>query len=81
MNQSTKPDQNESKVGRAISKWGVIEKSPILLSQYWKINIFMMNQKNILSFGRTNTFFANCINESPTFLEFNSKIKLGDQLI
>jgi hypothetical protein len=25
------------KVGRAITKWGAIEKSPILLSQYWKI--------------------------------------------
>ena len=24
------------KVGRAITKWGAIEKSPILLSQYWK---------------------------------------------
>ena len=24
------------KVGRAITKWGTIEKSPILLSQYWK---------------------------------------------
>ena len=24
------------KVGRAINKWGVIEKSLILLSQYWK---------------------------------------------
>ena len=23
-------------VGRAITKWGAIEKSPILLSQYWK---------------------------------------------
>ena len=24
------------KVGRAITKWEAIEKSPILLSQYWK---------------------------------------------
>ena len=24
------------KVGRAKTKWGAIEKSPILLSQYWK---------------------------------------------
>ena len=47
MNQSTKLIQNLSKeiksdnfcyrkVGRAITKWGAIEKSPILLSQYWK---------------------------------------------
>ena len=28
------------KVGRAITKWGAIEKSPILLSQYWKIDHF-----------------------------------------
>ena len=28
------------KVGRTITKWGTIEKSPILLSQYWKITIF-----------------------------------------
>ena len=37
------------KIGRAITKWGVIEKSPILLSQYWKI---------ILYFGGTNKFFS-----------------------
>ena len=47
MNQSTKLIQNGSKeiksdnfcyrkVGSAITKWGAIEKSPILLSQYWK---------------------------------------------
>jgi hypothetical protein len=28
------------KVGRAITKWGAIEKSPILLSQYWKNTTF-----------------------------------------
>ena len=26
--------------GRAITKWGAIEKSPILLSQYWKNHHF-----------------------------------------
>ena len=46
MNQSTKliqklkhRDKSDSfcyrKVGFAITKWGAIEKSPILLSQYW----------------------------------------------
>ena len=28
------------KVGRVITKWGAIEKSPILLSQYWQIYHF-----------------------------------------
>ena len=31
---------NFLEVGRAITKWGAIEKSQILLSQYWKITIF-----------------------------------------
>ena len=42
MNQSTKIEAKglrattlDSKVGRAITKGGAIEKSPILLSQYW----------------------------------------------
>ena len=29
------------KVGRAITKWGAIQKSPILLSQCWKMSILM----------------------------------------
>ena len=33
------------KVGRAITKWGAIEKNAILLSQYWKISIFKGQQK------------------------------------
>ena len=56
MNQSTKLIQNLSnenksdnfcyrKVGRATTKWGAIEKSPILLSQYWKIIILKGKQK------------------------------------
>ena len=47
MNQSTKLIQKMKQkiksdnfcyrnVGRAITEWGAIEKSPILLSQYWK---------------------------------------------
>ena len=34
------------KVGRGITKWGAIEKSPILLSQHWKICIAMYNIEN-----------------------------------
>ena len=47
MNQSTKLIENLSKeiksdsffyrkVGKAVTKWGAIEKSQILVSQYWK---------------------------------------------
>ena len=35
------------KVGRAITKWIAIEKSPILLSQYWKKYQFYMVTPNI----------------------------------
>ena len=53
MNQSTKLIKNLSKeiksdkfcyrkVGRAITKWGAIEKSSILLLQYWKIYLFLL---------------------------------------
>jgi hypothetical protein len=44
MNQSTKLIKNEAKelryrkVGRAITKGGAIEISPILLSQYWNLS-------------------------------------------
>ena len=49
MNQSTKLIQNLKqrdqerqlyyrKVGRAITKWGAIEKSSILFSQYWNLS-------------------------------------------
>ena len=47
MNQSTKPIQKIKqkerqlcyrKVGRAITKWGAIEKSSKLLSQYWNLS-------------------------------------------
>ena len=37
------------KVGRAISKWGVIKKSPIWLSEYWKNDDFQ-NTKNYFAF-------------------------------
>ena len=32
------------KAGRAITKWGAIEKSPILLLQYWKVSQFELIQ-------------------------------------
>jgi hypothetical protein len=43
MNQSTKliqklKQRDKSKVGRAITKWGAIETSSILLSQYWNLS-------------------------------------------
>ena len=53
MNQSTKLIQKFKinnlvyrKVGRAITKWGAIEKSPILQSQYWKKLSFLKGNKN-----------------------------------
>ena len=45
------------KVGRAITKWGAIEKCPILLSQYWKQ---FECTKIIAHFGCTNIKFADC---------------------
>ena len=42
MNQSTKLIQKlkqmDRKVGRAITKWGAMEKSSILLLQYWNLS-------------------------------------------
>ena len=49
------------KVGRAITKWGAIEKSPISLSQYWKSYHFERVKKNISHFDDSNYFFADCI--------------------
>jgi hypothetical protein len=46
-----------SKVGRAITKWGAIEKSPILLSQYWKIYHFLRVTKIISHFDSSNNIF------------------------
>ena len=47
------------KVG-AITKWGAIEKSPILLSQYWKNYHFLRVTKIISHFAGSNNFFADC---------------------
>ena len=49
------------KVGRAITKWGSIEKSPILLSQYWKNYYFYRIPKIISHFDGSNNIFADCI--------------------
>ena len=48
------------KVGRAITNWAAIEKSPILLSQYWK-NCHLKGKKNISHFDGNNNIFADCI--------------------
>ena len=42
---------------RAITLQGSIEKSPMLLLQYWKI----VNKSTISYFGGTNNIFADCI--------------------
>ena len=47
------------KVGREITKWGAIEKSPILLSQYWK-NEWLNGNIIISYFGGSNNIFADC---------------------
>ena len=49
------------KVGRAITKWGEIEESPILLSQYWKNYHFYRVKKIISHFDGSNNIFADCI--------------------
>ena len=48
------------KVGRAITKSGTIEKSPILLLKYLKNEYFNRIPKNILYFGGTKNVFADC---------------------
>ena len=71
MNQSIKSIQKWSKeiksnnfcyikIRRAITKWGAIEKSSILLAQHWKIYHFDIVPKIILHFGETNNNFAGC---------------------
>ena len=46
------------KVGRAITLWGAIEKSPILLSQYCKNYHFLKITKIISHFDGSNTIFV-----------------------
>ena len=47
------------KVGGAITTWGAIEKSQILLSQYWK-NEWLDGTIIISNFDGSNNIFANC---------------------
>ena len=72
MNQSTKLIKNLSKgikgenfcyhkAGRAIIKWGAIEKSPLLLSQYWENYHFKRVSKIISHFVGSNNIFSDCI--------------------
>ena len=44
-------------VGRAITKWGAIEKIPTLITHYWKID---SESKIISHFGGTNNIFFGC---------------------
>ena len=48
------------KIGRAITKRGAIEKSPLFLSQYWKKYHFLMVAKIISHFDGSNNIFADC---------------------
>ena len=52
------------KVGRAITKWGAIQKSPILLSQYGKNYHFRRVTKIILHFDGSNNISADCTIQS-----------------
>ena len=56
------------KVGRVITKWGAIEKSPILLSQYWKQYYFKRVTKIISHFDGSNNIFADCSDLITTIL-------------
>ena len=48
------------KVGKAMTKWGAIKKSLILLSQYWKNCHFERVTKIISHFEGSNYSFADC---------------------
>ena len=60
MNQSTKLKSKEiksdnfcyRKVGGALTKWGAMEKSPILLSQYWSLSSLNMLLKENVNWPR-----------------------------
>ena len=45
---------------RAINKWGAIEKSPILLPQYWENDHFYKVSKIISHFDGSNNIFTDC---------------------
>ena len=49
------------KVGRVITKWEAIEKSPILLSDYWKNFHFQRVTIIISHFDGSNNIFADCM--------------------
>ena len=56
---------------KLISLQGSIEKSPILLSQYWK-NELLDGSIIITYFGGSNNIFADC----TSWAEFDRQIKL-----
>ena len=55
--------KNLCKVVRAITKWGAIEKSKILLSQYWKNYHFQRVAQIISHFDGCNNIFFDSTNE------------------
>ena len=57
-----------SKVGKAITKWGAVEKSLILLSQHWKNCHFEKVTKISSHFDGSNNIFADCTYETRSFL-------------
>ena len=60
------------KVKRVITKWGAIEKSPILQLQYWKIQNFGRVPRTILYFGGTNICSL-----SPTEVQSSGNTQAG----
>ena len=60
--------------------WGAIEKSPILLSQYWNIDNFETVPKIILHFGGTNNIFVD-FNIYIHSVLFDNEYFLNDKFI
>ena len=60
---------------RAITLQGAIEESPILLSQYWKIE--WLDGNIIISyFGGSNTIFADCIYLPIIYLSIHPSVDI-----
>ena len=62
-----KTDTNEAKSLRAITKWGAIEKTPILLSNIEKFNILKVHQKLFRILG-ASIIFLSCVIVSHMFI-------------
>ena len=76
MNKSTKIEAkrlratNFAKVGRAITKWVAMEKSPVLLSKYSRDDQFYRLTKIISHFDGSNNIFVDCIEYILTQKQF-----------